>query len=189
MSFISREVLLQYGFNKVGTNVLISRHATFYNCQFINIGDNVRIDDFCLISGGKNNNYLNIGNNIHISSHCGIWAQNGINIEDFSNISSGCKIYSESDDFSGNFLIGPMVPDEYRGCIKGAIFIGKYVVIGAESTVLPGITINEGCAIGANSLVNKDCKSWTIYGGSPIRKIKDRSQQLLKFVELYQSLL
>ncbi|MDR2409353.1 MAG: acyltransferase, partial [Bacteroidales bacterium] len=50
-SFFSKEELKDIGFKSVGDNVLISRKASFYSVSNISIGSNVRIDDFCILSG------------------------------------------------------------------------------------------------------------------------------------------
>lgn len=46
--------------------------------------------------------------------------------------------------------------------------------------ILPGITLAEGTAVGANSLVTQDTESWTMYFGSPAKKIKPRSKRFLE---------
>ena len=46
--------------------------------------------------------------------------------------------------------------------------IGKYAVVGANAVVLPGVTLGEGCTVGALSLVNRDCEPWTIYAARPL---------------------
>lgn len=50
-SFYTREELLSLGIKSVGENVYISRKSSFYGCSEISIGSNVRIDDFCILSG------------------------------------------------------------------------------------------------------------------------------------------
>lgn len=176
-SFLTIQELTNMKFKCFGHNVLISKHATFYNNHNISIGSNVRIDDFCLISGGS---YINIGNYIHISSHCGIWGNCGVTIHDFTNISSGSKVYSETDDFSGNSLVGPMVPKRFRIKLYGGpVILHKHTLIGANSVILPNITLHDGVAIGANSLVNISCDEWHIYAGSPIRKLHPRNKNIL----------
>lgn len=51
MAFIPEEKLKEMGFKSLGKNVKISDKASIYNCDRISIGDNTRIDDFCVISG------------------------------------------------------------------------------------------------------------------------------------------
>ena len=74
------------------------------------MGDNVRIDDFCILSG-----YIELGNNIHIAAFTALYGgENGIFIDDFANLSSRVSVYSVSDDYSGETMTNPMIPDEYK---------------------------------------------------------------------------
>jgi acetyltransferase-like isoleucine patch superfamily enzyme len=57
--------------------------------------------------------------------------------------------------------------------IKGKIEIGSDSWIGAGAIVLPGVTIGSGVIIGANSVMKSDAPSYTVWAGSPARKIKD----------------
>jgi acetyltransferase-like isoleucine patch superfamily enzyme len=52
--------------------------------------------------------------------------------------------------------------------------------------VLPGVTLGEGCAIGAMSLVMKDVEPWSIYAGIPAKKIKERKNNLLKLEKQFR---
>ena len=180
MSFYSAVELASLGLKKYGKNVLISRYARLNNPGNISIGDNVRIDDFCILSSGSEPFILE--DNIHISAGVYIYGQNGFHMKSFSNISPGSKIFTQSDTFNGDFLIGPMASIEHR-CVYGySLVIEKHVIIGAGCIILPGAKFSEGVAIGANSLVKSECSEWSIYAGSPVKFIKDRSKNLLSFV-------
>ncbi len=74
-SFYSKLELDQIGFNKIGNNVLIIRKCSIYSPEFISIGNNVRIDDFCILSGK-----INLGSQIHIAAFCGLYESKGIYI-------------------------------------------------------------------------------------------------------------
>lgn len=50
---------------------------------------------------------------------------------------------------------------------------------------MPGVTLRKGTSIGAMSLVLKDTKSWSIYVGNPVKKLKNRSKDLLELEKLY----
>lgn len=178
-SFYSAKELEALNFKSVGDNVFISRKASFYSAEKITIGSHVRIDDFCILSGR-----VEIKNYIHIAAHtCLYGADVGIFIDDFSNVSSRCAIYAISDDYSGNAMTNPLVPDNYKKVQEVAVYLEKHVIIGTGSTVLPGVTLAEGSAVGAMSLVKKNSAPWSIYAGIPVVYIKDREKNLLKFAK------
>jgi len=176
-SFFSKEELALQGFKRLGENVQISRLASFYSRENIEIGNNVRIDDFCLLSGE-----IIIGNNVHISAYNAIYGKFGVEMYDYSGLSPRCTILSATDDFSGGFLIGPMVKPELTNVTGGRIIIEKYCQIGCGSVVFPGVKIFEGAVAGAMTLVNKDLEPWKIYKGIPAAYYKERSKNLLNLL-------
>ncbi|WP_242840798.1 acyltransferase [Butyrivibrio proteoclasticus] len=174
-SFYSEEELKNIGFKQYGKNVLISRLASFYDASQISIGNNVRIDDFCLLSGR-----IQIGNYIHIAAYSSLFSgSKDIIIDDFVNISSRCTIYSKSDDYSGQSLTGPMVDASLTNQDERTVHIQRHAIIGSGSTVLPGVTIEEGVAVGSMSLVKNTLTAWGIYAGIPCKYIKERTKKLL----------
>lgn len=172
-SFLTANELAKLGLKSIGRNCLISRNAQFYGAQNITIGDNVRIDDFCIISGN-----VSIGSNIHISAFVALYGAKGIIFEDYSGISSRSTIYSAMDDFSGSYLVGPIHPVKKTHVCGGMVVVKKFAHIGANCLVLPNLTIGEGSVIGAMSMVRHSVDEWGIYAGVPVRKIKDRSDKL-----------
>lgn len=179
-SFLTLEEISELGLKEVGRNVLISRYARLYSPDKISIGNNVRIDDFCILSGN-----LTIGSNVHISSHVALFGAEGIIIEDYSGISSNSLVYSAMDDFSGNYLIGPIHPKEYTHVTGGIVKIEKYVQIGANCVIFPNLTIGEGSVIGACSQVRHNVGEWGVYYGTPVKRYKDREKGLLNYAEKY----
>ena len=164
-------------FKSVGKNCKISPFARFHNPENIEIGENVRIDDFGVFSGGSG---LKIGSHIHIACYVSIFAGSGVEIADFCQLGAYSLLLSESDDFSGQSLIGPQVPSEYKpGYKKGKIVMERHVTLGAKCTILPGVHMGEGSIAGACSLISKDCQPWTLYVGVPARNIKGRSDEML----------
>lgn len=176
-SFYSEEELKEIGLAKYGKNVLISRNAVLYNPELLEIGDNVRIDDFTTISGK-----VVLGDYIHIAQFCGLYGgTEGIFMEDFSGLSSRVVIYATSNDYSGEYLTNPTVPAKYKSGDKNAtVRLGKHVIVGTTSVVLPGVTIGEGCSLGAMSMCSKSLEPWGVYVGSPVKRIKERSKKLLE---------
>lgn len=178
MAWLTEEELKALGFSKLGKNILISDKASIYNPSKITIGSNVRIDDYCVLSAGVGG--IDIGSYIHLAVYsCLIGAEN-ISLADFSNISSRVSIYSSNDDYSGIKMTNPMVPSKFTGVIHEKVYIGKHVIIGSGSVILPGVSLKEGVAIAALSLVNKSCEPFHIYGGVPAKKIKERHRNLLE---------
>lgn len=173
-SFFTQEELKNIGFKNFGNNVLISRLAQFYSPENIEIGNNVRIDDFCILSGK-----IKLKNNIHISAYCAMYGKFGIEMNDYSGLSPRCTLFSASDDFGGDFLISPMAPSNLTNVQGGKIIIQQYVQIGAGSVLMPNITIKEGVAVGAMSFVKKSLPAWKIYAGNPIKLIKERKKNLV----------
>lgn len=178
MSIYSQSELQELGFRSIGNNVRISKKASFYGAERISIGDNVRIDDFCVLSAGIGG--IEIGSYIHIAVFSSLIGAGKVTLNDFCNISSRVAIYSSNDDYSGEYMTNPMVPTKYTNVTHADVVIGKHVIIGSGSIVLPGVEISEGAAIGALSLVNKPCEAFTVYIGNPIRELKKRSRGIIK---------
>jgi acetyltransferase-like isoleucine patch superfamily enzyme len=61
--------------------------------------------------------------------------------------------------------------------ISKPVIFKKFATLGVNCTVLPGVTLAEGCIVGANSVVTKDTEPWMIYAGSPARAIKPRQRE------------
>ncbi len=182
-SFYSEEELKEIGLKSYGKNVLISRNATIYGADKISIGDNVRIDDFCILSGN-----ISLGSYIHIAAYCGLFGGDaGIIMEDFTTLSSRCAVYGVSDDYSGAALTNPMLPDKFRNVTEGTVTIKKHSIIGTGSSILPDVTIGEGCSVGSMSLVNKSIDAWGIYVGIPCKRMKERKKDLLELEKKFLS--
>lgn len=162
-----------------GINVQISRLTQIY-CSSLTIGNDVRIDDFCVLTGN-----IKMGNNIHISNYCGLYGNGGLELEDFCGVSGKVCIYTASDDFSGESLTNPTVPDEYKNVKIGKVVLRKHVIIGAGTTILPGVEIGQCSAVGAMSLVYKSINGFEIHAGNPARYLKRRSVKLLELEKQY----
>jgi acetyltransferase-like isoleucine patch superfamily enzyme len=173
-SFLSKTELKKIGFGHTGENVKISRNSQVYQPELISLGNNVRIDDFCILSGK-----ITIGSSVHISAYTALFGKAGITIEDFVSISSRVNVYSVNDDYSGKFLTNPTVPEDLRNVTAKPVILKKHVIIGAGSIILPGVVINDGAAVGALSLVNQSLDPWKIYAGIPCKSVKNRNRDLL----------
>lgn len=175
-SFLSKEELDKIGFKSLGENVLISKMVSIYLPEIISIGNNVRIDDFVILSGE-----ITLGDNIHIAPYSALIGGAGgagIVMKNYSGLSSRVTIYSISDDYSGEFMTNPTIPSNYTNVKKGRVVIQEYVIVGATSVILPNVEIGEGTAVGAMSMVTKSLPEWKICRGIPARPLMDRSKKL-----------
>ncbi|WP_114700217.1 acyltransferase [Psychrobacter proteolyticus] len=183
MAFLGKEQIASMGFRSVGENTLLSDKASYYNCKNISIGSNTRIDDFCVLSAGEGG--IEIGQHVHIAIGVSIIGTGKVILEDFVGLSSRVSVYSSNDDYSGMFMTGPTIPVEFTNVTNGPVTIGKHSIVGSGTVILPNIVIKEGVAIGALSLVTKDCDEFGIYMGTPAKKIKERKRDLLELEKSY----
>jgi acetyltransferase-like isoleucine patch superfamily enzyme len=158
-------------FANVGQDVMIWPLAKIVSPEAISIGDSVIIDDFVFLMGGTK---VIIGSFVHIASFTSITGGGEFVMEDFSGLSGGVRVYTGNEDYSGGSLTNPAVPHPYRIPIRSFVHIKKHAIVGANTVILPGVTIGEGAAVGANSLVTKDCEPWMIYAGSPAKPLRVR---------------
>ena len=181
MAFYSLNELNNFGFKLLGKNVLISTRCAIYRPGEMEIGNNVRIDDFCLLSGK-----IIIGNNVHIAAYCNISAgECSVTFDDFSGLAYGCHVFTGSDDYSGKTMTNPTVPLKYKGLKESDVFLGRHVIVGTNSVIFPGVYLAEGCAVGALSMVTKSTEPWYTYFGAPAKKLRRRSKKLLDLEKKY----
>ena len=185
MGHLSDKQIKAMGFKSVGKNVLFSDKASFHNPSNISIGDNSRIDDFCVLSAGEDG--IEIGRNIHIGVYTSLIGKGKISIGDFSNISSRVSVYSSNDDYSGEYMTNPTIDHKFTNVMHGNVTIGKHVIIGSSSILLPNIKVADGVCIGAMSLVKNDCEEFTIYAGIPAKAVKKRSKKMLELEKQFLS--
>ncbi len=175
MPYLSERELDGLGLKHLGKNVLISTKASIYNPELIHIGDNSRIDDFCVVSGK-----VTIGRNVHFPVFCNVaGGEPGITVEDFSCLAYGVQVVAQSDDYTGETLTNPTIPDKYKSEIKKPVHVSRHCIVGASSVILPGVVLAEGTAVGAMTLVTRSTEAWSIYVGIPAKRLRARSRNLL----------
>ena len=181
MAYLSRERLESMGFRALGRDVRISDRAAIHDAERISIGDYARVDDFCSLSGT-----LTLGRNTLLAVYSHIaGGRPGVVLEDFATLAYGCHVFAQSDDYSGATMANPTVPAAYKREIEGKVHIGRHCILGAGTAVMPGVTIGEGTAVGAMSLVTRDAEPWSIYFGVPAKRRKARSRDLLALEKAY----
>lgn len=177
-SFYTEDELKNLGLKTYGHNVLLSKKCSIYSPSKISIGNNVRIDDFCILSGK-----IIIGDYVHISAYSALYGSKGIILEGFCGISPRCIILSATDDFSGDFLVGSQFSSKYTNVQGGTVILKKFSQLAVNTIVFPNIIIEEGAVTGAMTLVNKNLEKWTINTGIPVNKTRPRSKGLLEIIK------
>ncbi len=177
--YYTDEELAQLGFGVLGSDVKISRNCSIIGAKNVRIGSHVRIDDYVVISAASGR--LELGSYIHIAAGSYLGCAGGVTMADFTGVSHGCKVYSASDDYSGYAMTNPTVPSKYLNVDVAPVSFGRHVIVGSGSIILPGVTLGEGTAIGAMSLVARGSQvaDWSICFGIPARKIGERQKSLL----------
>ena len=135
-NYFSLNYLKSIGVKMHGNNIKISKLARIYNPSSLVLHDNIRIDDFTILSGRGN---IEIGNYVHVGSQCSISSHSTIKLCDYTGISSGVKLFGGSDDFSGKFMTGPLIPSKFIRITHGDIILNKHVIVGAGSIILPNV--------------------------------------------------
>ncbi|SMF71488.1 galactoside O-acetyltransferase [Tistlia consotensis] len=181
MAYLEPEALAALGLAKLGHNVRISSRAVLYDPHLIEIGDNTRIDDFCVVSGR-----VTLGRNVLLTVYCNVaGGRTGVVIDDFSTLAYGCQVFAQSEDYSGRFLSNSTVPLAFRRETCKPVHLARHCIVGANSVVVPGVTLSEGTAVYAMSLVTKTTLPWSIYFGVPARRLKARHRDLLDLEQSY----
>lgn len=140
-----------------GDNLQLSSLCVLVNPHKMKFRNNVRIDAFCILSA--NDDGIEIGDNVHVSAGCYLFGGGGkILLESFSGLSAGVKIYTGSDDYLGNFLTNPTVPDEFRNLKLGPVSIRRHAIIGPNCIVLPGVDVGAAASVTGNTIIRKNVK-------------------------------
>jgi len=163
---------------KHGEDVWVRAQVSIRRPQLVTLGSHVAIDEFFVATTA-----LDIGNHVHISTHVSVigGAKGLLKMGNFTNIATKGTVICISDEFKGHgFIAAPGIPEEYLDrSIVGSVTFEDFANLGANVTILPGVTLPQGTVIGACSLVRKSdaLEPWTIYAGNPLRKISKRPRE------------
>ena len=193
LGFLLRKTFFAPLFRKAGKGVIFGKNLTIRHPQKIRIGNNVIIDDNCLIDAkgetnegmvigdnvtiGRNsslvckNGNIKIGSNVNITTNvnmiCGesgeIVVGNNIDIGSFTHLSGGTYNHSGTD----------MLPSAQGGISRG-IVLEDLVWIGAGVIVLDGVTIGDKSIIGAGAVVTEDIPPGSVAVGVPAKVVRKR---------------
>lgn len=113
-------------------------------------------------------NKISVGPRSIIGTNCILDGRSGITIGADVNLSSEVAIWTLQHD--------PQAPD--FGTRGGPVVIEDHAWVSFRAVVLPGVTIGEGAVIAAGSIVTKDVEPWSIYAGTPAKKIGERAKNM-----------
>ncbi len=149
-----------------------TKHETAIVDTGAEIGDGTRIWHWVHISGGaKIGERCSFGQNVYVGNKVVI----GNNVKVQNNVSIYDNVYLEDDVFCGPSMVFTNVynprsavtrKDEYRDTV-----VKKGATIGANATIVCGVTIGEFAFIGAGAVVNKDVKPFALMVGVPAKQI------------------
>lgn len=168
---------------RVGADAELSTLAAYYGRAWMRFGQRVRIDDFCHLTAGPG--MIRLGSFVHFAPHCVLQGAGGIDVGDYCGFSTGCRLITNSDDYSGEWMACAVVPEEVRNPDRRPISIGRNCIFGVGTIILPGAVIPDGVATGAGTLVKagEKLEPWTIYVGAPARAVKARQRRAADLAE------
>lgn len=171
---------------RCGRNVVFGQHVVLRHPHRIQIGDNVVIDDHCLLDAkGETNQGIRIGSGVFIGRNTILSSKNGdIDVADGANLGFNCEVFSASHVSIGpnallaafTYLVGgdhefgdaskPVI--EQRRQSKG-IHVGAGAWIGAGATILDGVRLGDRAIVGAGAVVRQDVPAGATAVGVPAR--------------------
>ena len=170
----------KWNFNRMGSNIKIYDPVTFISNELITLNNNIIISEFTFINAGLG---LFIGNYIHISPFTSISGGGYCVLEDFVGLSAGVRLITGSDDYSGKALTNPTIPSNFRKINRSYVHCKKHSLLATNVIVHPGITIGEGAVAASNSVITKDLDPWSVYMGTPAKKVKERDRDKILVLE------
>ena len=178
---------------RVGRNVTFGTGVVLRHPRKICIGDNVVIDDHCVLDAkGQDNKGISIGSGVFLGRNTILNCKNGdIILEDNVNIGFNCMIFSASvvkveKDYlmaAYCYLVGgthnyedPSIPVLHQGRSSKGVRLGSGGWLGAHATVLDGVTIGKHAVISAGSVVHKNIPDFATAGGAPVMILRKREE-------------
>jgi len=159
-----------------GEDTFISENVEIRRPGIFSIGSHGAVDSgfYCTVKA-------EIGDYVHIGPHVSVigGAQGFLKMGHFTNIATGGRVICGTDSYSGDGLIGPpTVPERFRDrLIVEPVVFESFANVGANAVILPGVTLAEGCVIGACALVTRSTEPWTVYMGVPARAVRIRPRE------------
>ena len=136
--------------------------------RLVEVGEGTRIAAEVFLHGP-----IVFGKNVSVNARVTMdGGSRGIIVGDNSRIASGCSI------FAFNHAMNPERLVREQPVTSKGIVIGSDVWIGANVSMVDGVTIGDHAVVGMGSVVTKDIPAWTIVAGVPARAIGDRRSKI-----------
>jgi acetyltransferase-like isoleucine patch superfamily enzyme len=191
LGFALRKALYPALLGACGRNVVFGQNVVLRHPGKIRIGDNVVIDDNCLMDAkGDSNSGITIGNGVFVGRNTIFSCKNGdIRVEDGANIGFNCELFSASRVRIGRgtllaaycYLIGgdhdfsdPDLPVLEQGRRSAGIDVGEGAWLGAGAKILDGVVVGNRAVVGAGAVVRHAVPEGAIAVGIPARIIGQR---------------
>jgi len=189
-----RKVLYPTLLGSCGRNVVFGQNVVLRHPHKIHIGDNVVIDDNCLVDAkGTANRGIHLGNGVFVGRNTILSCKDGdIDIAEGANIGFNCELFSASRVIVGRnvliaayaYLIGgdhdfsdPETPVLNQSRTSKGVSIGDGAWLGAGAKVLDGVTVGAHAIIGAGAVVRADVEANAVAVGVPARVVSSRAER------------
>ena len=193
LGFYLRKSLYPALLGACGRNVIFGQNVVLRHPHKIRIGDNVVVDDNCLLDAkGQSNQGISIGSGVFIGRNSILSCKNGdIEIADGANIGFNCEVFSASRVSIGRdtllaaycYLIGgdhdfsdPSQPVLAQGRRSEGVTVGAGAWLGAGAKILDGVTVGDGAIVGAGAVVRAAVPARAIAVGIPARVVGERQE-------------
>jgi acetyltransferase-like isoleucine patch superfamily enzyme len=192
LGFVLRKWLYPLLLGSCGRNVVFGQNVVLRHPGKIRIGDDVVIDDNCLLDAkGESNRGIQIGSGVFIGRNSILSCKNGdIVVADRANIGFNCEVFSASRVRIGadvliaayTYLIGgdhdfsdPSAAVLSQSRTSAGISIGDGAWTGAGAKILDGVTIGSRAIVGAGAVVRENVPDGAVAVGIPARIVATRS--------------
>jgi acetyltransferase-like isoleucine patch superfamily enzyme len=192
LGLLLRKILYPKLLGSCGRNVVFGQNVVLRHPHKIHIGDNVVIDDNCLVDAkGDTNRGIRIGDGVFVGRNTILSCKDGdIELAEGANLGFNCEVFSASRVTIGksvmlaaySYVIGgdhdfsdpsKSVLDQARK--SAGVAIGNGAWLGAGAKILDGVTIGDHAVIGAGAVVREDVPASAIAVGVPARVVASRS--------------
>jgi acetyltransferase-like isoleucine patch superfamily enzyme len=191
LGFVLRKALYRGLLGACGRNVVFGQHVVLRHPHKIRLGDNVVVDDNCLLDAkGSTNHGITIGSGVFLGRNTILSCKDGdIEIGDGANVGFNCEVFSASRVTLGRkallaaycYLIGGdhdfsdlSRPVLEQGRSSRGVSVGDGVWMGAGAKILDGVTVGADAIIGAGAVVRNDVPPRAIAAGVPARILGTR---------------